>query len=265
MIMKKITILEITMMPSLKNPEVDVEALKGGILLVVGAAASANSEGQVPKRLPKRFRHIVFVDPVKDPKAADMAEKDPRVLAMEEEAEVVAPNLMREGVPLVVISYAGQVPESTRKEWSTLLGVSEEDLACYQRRRKVALFGMGCGASPIENWESFFQALTKEYLEVIDKVMVLLPLANGHAGSFYSLTKGSDPAYPAWASEDQKEEVAKLLGKQCLPEPADFPRLFNDKVRALLGKEPSEKPDEDLRKAKTEGIARVRGILQGIV
>jgi hypothetical protein len=180
MIMKKITILEITMMPSLKNPEVDVEALKGGILLVVGAAASANSEGQVPKRLPKRFRHIVFVDPVKDPKAADMAEKDPRVLAMEEEAEVVAPNLMREGVPLVVISYAGQVPESTRKEWSTLLGVSEEDLACYQRRRKVALFGMGCGASPIENWESFFQALTKEYLEVIDKVMVLLPLGTQH-------------------------------------------------------------------------------------
>lgn len=252
-------------MPSLKNPEVDVEALKGGILLVVGAAASANSEGQVPREVPEGFRHVVFVDPVKDPKAADMAEKDPWVLAMEEKAQDVAPPLLQEGLPMVVISYSGEWEGSTRQEWCGLLGVSEEELACYQRGGQVALLGMGCGASPIRDWGSLDKVLTRENLEAMVQVMDILPLANGNAPSFYRLTKGVDKAYPGWASEAQKEEVAKLLGKQCLPEPADFPRLFNDKVRALLGKEPSEKPDEDLRKAKTEGIARVRGILQGIV
>ena len=266
MIMKKITMLEITMSSSLKNPEV-VEALKGGILIIVGASAPkgvAPEGGQVPEKVPACFRHVIFVDPVKDPKAAALAAKDPWVFALEEKAQDVAAPLLREGLPLVVLSYLGGWGGSPRGEWSGLLGVSEEDLTRYQREGKVALFGMGCGATPIRDWESLDKAITKENLEAIDKVMDMIPLAGGDAESFYRLTKESDPAYPEWATAERKEEVAKLLGVESLPEPADYPRIFIEKVRALLGREPSEEPDKDISNAKAEGIAKVARILRGI-
>lgn len=235
-------ILEITM-SSLVNPRWN--------MLLVGASASSYTDGrgQVPDEIPGWLGTLCIADLVKDPRADALAGRYPgRVNVVVSEAKDAAPALLRRGnPPLIAMSYAGQMWDSSLKEWSILLGVSEEEIARLQEEGRVVLLGIGCGAPPISNWENLFKALTKENLALLAKASQVLPLSAGGAPSFFRVVRDTSE-YPPWADDMVKEAVARQLGVQVLP-PARgyFLPLFRKRVGDLLGKEPSEKADEELR------------------
>ena len=235
-------------MSSLVNPRWEEEVFQRGILLIVGAAASGQTKGQVPGEIPKWLTKLCTADPVSDPRAAALVEKYPgRVRAFVGEAKDVAPGLLEERLPLVVMSHVGQMWNSSPKEWSILLGIPEKVLATLQEQGRLVLLGLGCGAPPIADWENLFKAFTRENVALLAKARQIVPLARGNAPCFYRLTNGVDKAYPGWAVEAQKQEVAALLGDKLLPEAHDYPALFKERVEAIL-----EKPVADPAKALAE-------------